>query len=113
METELVDRNDGLKRLGGNAKLYNQLIERFLSSNYIQAIENALQSGDLEDAKHQTHALKGVSANLSLNKIRTASIELEKSFDGGGDQTACFEELKLAYGETEGYILTNIIGQGS
>ena len=99
-----IDAEDALKRVGGNKALYKKLLGRFVEGNYFDAIEKAIQSGDNEDAARQAHTLKGVSANLSLEKIRALSIALEEQIRGGGDCAAGLAELKAAYDVTVGLI---------
>ena len=101
-ETEAVyiDIEDALKRVGGNKALYKKLLGRFVDGNYIEAIETALQGGNPEDTAREAHTLKGVSANLSLEKVRALSIELEEKVKSGEDCSACLAELKQAYGIT-------------
>ena len=97
---EYIDIEDALKRTGGNRDLYKRLLKRFVEGNDIEALEAALTSGDMEEASHVTHTLKGVSANLSLVGINTASINLEQAIKGGLEFTECFNALVLVYGAT-------------
>jgi len=99
-----IDVDDALKRVGGNRALYKKLLGRFVDGNYVDAIEKAILSGDSEDAARQAHTLKGVSANLSLEKVRALSIALEEQIRGGGDCAAGLAELKSAYDVTVGLI---------
>ena len=97
---ELIDINDALARVGGNMSLYKRLLGRFLEGDSIGDIENAIQSGNMEEAVRHAHSLKGVSANLSLVKVRAASIELEQLLKNNADHTACLTELKQVYNAT-------------
>ena len=95
-----IDMDDALKRVGGNKALYKKLLGRFVDGNYIEAIETALQSGDKDESARQAHTLKGVSANLSLERVRALSIELEETVKAGGDTAPGLAELKQAYSTT-------------
>ena len=99
-----IDVEDALKRVGGNRALYKKLLGRFVDGNYVDAIENAIVSGDAEEAARQAHTLKGVSANLSLERVRALSIELEGQIRSGGDCSGGLAELKQAYAVTVGKI---------
>ena len=94
---EYIDPEDALKRVGGNMGLYQKLLGRFADSNYIEAIETALQNGDIDEAARQVHSLKGVSANLSLVKLRALSIELEEKIHSGQDHSECLANLKQTH----------------
>ena len=94
---EYVDLDDALSRIGGNMSLYKRLLERFISGNQYEELVRVLQSGNVEDAVRQAHSLKGVSANLSLVKIRMLSIELEQLIKDGDDYTECMDEMKQAF----------------
>ena len=99
-EVVYIDADDALKRVGGNKVLYKKLLGRFVDGNYVEAIENALNSGDMEDSARQAHTLKGVSANLSLERVRALAIALEEKIKNGADYAAGLEELKEAYSVT-------------
>jgi len=97
---EYIDINDAVKRIGGNMELYKRLLGRFVSGNELSVLEGALQSGDVEEAKRLTHTIKGVSANLSLVRIRAVTTDLEQTLKDGLDYSASFSELKQAYDGT-------------
>lgn len=99
-----IDVDDALKRVGGNRALYKKLLGRFVDGNYVDAIEKAILSGDSEDAARQAHTLKGVSANLSLERVRALSIVLEEAIRSGGDCSGDLAELRQAYDVTIGKI---------
>jgi len=97
---ELINVEDALRRIGGNMDLYKRLLGRFLAGNHIETLESALQRGDMTESANLTHTLKGVSANLSLTGIRTASVNLEQAIKNGSDFSGCFAELKQVYAAT-------------
>ena len=97
---EYIDVNDALNRIGGNEGLYKKLLARFLEGNYLDAICEAIDNGDPEESAHAAHTLKGVSANLSLVRIQTVSMELEHAIKDGSDHTAKLDELKQVFSET-------------
>lgn len=94
---EYVDAVDALSRIGENMSLYKRLLGRFIEENYYEELIRVLQSGNVEDSARQAHSLKGVSANLSLNKIRVISSDLEQLIKSGADYSECLAELKQAY----------------
>ena len=97
---EYIDLDDALARVGGNLGLYKRLLGRFIEGNNFEPLENAIKSGDMEEASRQAHSIKGVSANLSLVKIRTAALDLEQKIKGNLDCTESLAGLKQAFNET-------------
>jgi len=97
---EYIDIDDALKRIGGNEGLYKKLLSRFVDGNYLDTLCNAIQSGDMEESARAAHTLKGVSANLSLVKIQSASIELEHAIKESRDYPEKLEELKQVFSIT-------------
>jgi HPt (histidine-containing phosphotransfer) domain-containing protein len=95
-----MDMDDGLKRVGGSMALYKKLLGRFSEGNFLDSIDTALQSGDMAEAAKQIHTLKGVSANLSLERVRALSVKLEAEVKAGEDHAGSYSELKLAYADT-------------
>jgi HPt (histidine-containing phosphotransfer) domain-containing protein len=94
------DPGDGIKRVGGNAGLYKKLLGRYVETGYFQPIADALQSGDIETAAKHTHTLKGVSANLSLEKVRADAIALENALKSGDDHAGLLTRLGETYDKT-------------
>ncbi|MCL2046232.1 MAG: Hpt domain-containing protein [Oscillospiraceae bacterium] len=97
---ENINIADALARIGGNEKLYKTLLGRFLEGNHLEVLNDAINSGDREEATRQAHTLKGVSANLSLVKINTLTAEIERLLHGGEDYEECLNELKQAFDST-------------
>jgi len=97
---EYVNVEDALRRIGGNMALYKKLLQRFIAGNSTETLENALLQGDMEEAAHLAHTLKGVSANLSLTGIRSASINLEQAIKDGLEFSGQFAELKQVFNTT-------------
>jgi len=94
---EYIDVNDALRRIGGSMDLYKRLLGQFASGEHIQPLEEALNSGNTEEASRKLHALKGVSANLSLAKLSVISAELEHMVIDGIDHADSLVELKSVY----------------
>jgi len=97
---EYIDVDDALKRVGGNLNLYKKLLGRYVEGNHMGAFDDALGSGNMEEAAHLAHTIKGVSANLSLIKVMNVAADLEQAIKNGGDHAAILEELKKVYNTT-------------
>ena len=99
-DVKYVDVDDALNRVGGNMSLYIKLLGRFAEGKYVEAIEEAIGNGDMEEAARQAHALKGVSANLSLNIVRALSVELEEKIHKGAEYADHLAKMKQAHDAT-------------
>ena len=102
---EYVDVQDALKRIGGSMDLYKRLLNQFTGGDHIDPLEEALNTGAMEDASRMIHTLKGVAANLSLVKLSATASELEHKVKNGLDHSDAFAELKNAYYETSQQIV--------
>jgi CheY-like chemotaxis protein len=71
----------GLARLGGNMKLYRELLVEFRRdySDAAGQIKEALESGDKERAQRLAHTVKGVSGNIGAEDIHERAGELESA----------------------------------
>jgi len=98
--SEYVDVQDALKRIGGSLDLYKRLLNQFTGGDHIDPLEEALSVGAMDEAARMIHTLKGVASNLSLKKLSTAASELEQKVKGGVEHSEAFAELKNAYYNT-------------
>jgi len=97
INSEYIDLQDALKRLGGSLDLYKKLLKQFIAGNHIDPLEEALNTGELTEASQLTHALKGVSANLSLIMLSGCARKLEADVKSNNDFSDTFNDLKNAY----------------
>ncbi len=93
-----IDSVDGLARVGGNKKLYLNLLEKFYNSNsnVIEEIKSALRESDQEKSVRLAHTVKGVAGNLgakTLNKI-AAVVESDLKQNHKESITKDLEELE-------------------
>ena len=74
-----IDVHDGLSRAGGQADLYLHLLNDVASAHAADAdrIASALETGDTKEALQLAHALKGLAANLAVNRVAVAAGALE------------------------------------
>ncbi len=80
-EIEGIDIQDGLKRVGGNSRLYRDLLMKFAAkhSDSVLQIADALQIGDRSTAERVAHTVKGVAGNLSMKQVQFTAEKLEKA----------------------------------
>jgi CheY-like chemotaxis protein len=82
-----IDMVSGLKRAGGNMKLYRTLLLDF-HDRYIGApdkIKGYLSGNAREDARALVHEVKGVAGNLSMIELHQAAKELEAALKPSGN----------------------------
>jgi PAS domain S-box-containing protein len=75
-----LDSADGLRRVGGNKKLYIKLLREFVANqaDAVAQILAALAKNDTESAIRLAHTLKGVSGSLGAGRVQTAAAAVEK-----------------------------------
>ncbi len=80
-----VDIQAGLKRLGGNRKLYRRLLFQLRSDygNFAELIVNAVMRGEEEEARILSHSLKGMAGNLGAYEIQAVAGALETAVKEG------------------------------
>jgi len=80
-EIDGVDIKDGLKRVGGNSRLYRDLLIKFAEkhSDAGLQISDALHFGDRNTAERIAHTVKGVAGNIGIKPVQFAAEKLEKA----------------------------------
>jgi PAS domain S-box-containing protein len=77
---EGLDSADGLRRVGGNRKLYMKLLREFASqqADAVEQVRAALARNDTESATRVAHTLKGVAGSLGAGPVQTAAAAVER-----------------------------------
>jgi PAS domain S-box-containing protein len=80
-----IDTDAGLRRVGGNTKLYRSILQKFRISqaDALEQIREALAAGDQELAQRTAHTLKGVAGNIGADDLQEAASMLEAAIRGG------------------------------
>jgi two-component system sensor histidine kinase/response regulator len=94
-----LDSADGLRRVGGNTRLYVKLLRQFASqqADAIGEIRAALSTNDAESATRLAHTLKGVAGNLGARDVQDAAAAVETLLRDGSPADATNAALaKLA-----------------
>ncbi|GAB0057853.1 Sensor histidine kinase RcsC [Candidatus Magnetaquicoccaceae bacterium FCR-1] len=91
------DLTRALARLGGNQKLYLNLLEKFLLKEKDAAIriEQALVEGKNQEAQRGAHTLKGLAGNLGCNALQKASAQVERALSRGEDPATGLTEALI------------------
>jgi two-component system, sensor histidine kinase and response regulator len=103
-----IDVADGVARIGGNAKLYKQLLMTFLRTRGEVGgeIRSALDAGDRETAERLSHSIKGVAGNVSATALHEAARDLEAAIKEG--QTGGLDDLYRGFAEALEVVLGSI-----
>lgn len=72
-----IDVQTGLERTAGNEALFLRLLRKFLENDHFEALHRDIENGDLTEAEHHMHALKGVSGNLAMDGLYSLCCELD------------------------------------
>jgi two-component system sensor histidine kinase/response regulator len=85
-----LDSADGLRRVGGNTKLYIKLLRQFASqpADAVGEIFAALAANDAETATRLAHTLKGVAGNLGAREVQDAAAAVETLLRDGSPADA-------------------------
>ena len=96
-----MDVDATLLRYGGNTSLLCRHLNRFPHEGSFALLEAAMQAGRVEEAKAACHALKGVSGNLGLTPLYTATGSMMASLRAGCQEDAgtAWQAVSAAYRE--------------
>jgi len=94
-----INVQEGLLRLGGDLKLYRSILKDFRQdySDAYQSLKAALEKGDLETAWCFAHMYKGVTGNISADKLFKTFSELEDKIKNKKSKDWIFELRKLEH----------------
>ncbi len=87
----LVNVEEALARLNGNANVYKTLLSSFLRHSGFDELTQAINAADTDAAQKATHALKGVSGNLSLVSLYKDIVALEDKLKIGRLDMALYQ----------------------
>lgn len=76
------DYENVIGRLMKEERVVKYLV-KFANSNTLGLIKEALEREDYEEAFRETHSLKGICANLSMDKLGRSASELTEALRGG------------------------------
>lgn len=98
-----IDYEKNLLKFGNNNILYTRFLKKFLEDKTYIELETAFREKDYNKIEQAAHTLKGVTANLGINRLFKASEELvlsvrKKEYDNL-DET--YQKLKQEYEETK------------
>jgi two-component system sensor histidine kinase/response regulator len=76
-----LDTEDGVRRVGGNRKLYLKLLRQFANEQKgaPAQIAKLLKTGDWSTAERAAHTIKGVAGNIGAKSVHAISSDLERA----------------------------------
>ena len=82
---QVINTESGLARIGGNKKLYNELLQRFLLSNEatIDILQRAFAQGDYQIINMTLHTLKGVAGTIGADHLYAVTRDFQISSKEG------------------------------
>lgn len=97
-----INVHDALKRVAGNRKLYQSLLEQFLNSHAASAQElhEFLVTNHIDKAKQLLHNIKGVAGNLGADSLSRRAGELEQLILSGGEPAMALMRFENSMAET-------------
>lgn len=89
----VIDTKTGLMRVGGNQKLYCDLLRKFFENNInlVEQIRSAIQNNEKELSVRLAHTVKGVSGTLGATELNLIAAKLEALLNTDGPVE--FEEV--------------------
>jgi HPt (histidine-containing phosphotransfer) domain-containing protein len=95
-----LDSADGVRRVGGNNRLYVKLLRQFASqqADAVGQIRAALAANDVETATRLAHTLKGVAGNLGAGGVQNAAAAVETLLRDGAPADPTSQALEQLAG---------------
>ena len=71
-----INYEENISRFAGNENIYIKFLKRFLEDNTYNNLKQAYSQKSYEDIEKYSHMLKGLAANLGINRIFLLSNEI-------------------------------------
>ena len=78
-----LDQEDALRRLGGNEVVFFSVLRKFAAGDSVAPLREALEAGNMQEARAAAHTIKGLSTNLSMPALNQAALDLETALREG------------------------------
>lgn len=80
-----VDYDEGVNRFSGNAEIYEKFLLQFKQDASFQQLDQAMKDEDYGTAFTAAHTLKGVTGNLSMNRLYHELVPFVEMLRNGSD----------------------------
>lgn len=86
-EIEILDVEDGLKRIGSSMDLYQRILREYLNENkdVSETLKQAIDMRNYQEAIQIVHKSKGGSGNIGAKTLSLIAAELQKALAEGAD----------------------------
>jgi HPt (histidine-containing phosphotransfer) domain-containing protein len=76
-----ISMEEGISRLGGNRKLYSDLLKIFSDNHqrFVSQLKEKIEAGESDETRRMVHTLKGLSASLGMTGLHQRCKDLEGS----------------------------------
>ena len=74
-----INFEENISRFAGNESIYIKFLKRFLEDNTYTNLKQAYSQKSYEDIEKYAHMLKGLTANLGINRIFSLSNDIVQS----------------------------------
>ena len=94
-----------LTRMCNSEKILDKFVRKFLNDKTSEELFSAYERGDYETAFRMAHTLKGLCANLGLDKLHASSSELTEALRNGvvaDNASELLEQVRADYDMTIG-----------
>lgn len=91
-----------LMRMGNSEKMLGKFVRKFTNDKTMGELDAAFDSGDYPTAFRMAHTMKGLCANLGLDKLQRSSSELTEALRNGVADNAAelLEQVRADYDMT-------------
>jgi two-component system, sensor histidine kinase and response regulator len=84
-EIQGINTTDGLRRIGGNVRLYRALLEQFAEDHAVTELQSALNRRDHATAARLAHTVKGMAGNIGAKGLSELAERLERCIQSRDD----------------------------
>ena len=83
----VLDTEDGIKRIGGDIKIYHLILQEFYNENssVAEALKESIDAKDYPQAVQIVHKIKSSSGNIGAKTVFESALELQKSLQAEND----------------------------
>ena len=94
-DSTVLDRQQGIKYMGGNEELYSRVLEEYRRENQdtLDRLEAAIREKRFEDAAQITHKVKGSSGSIGAKSLEDVAASLQEALiEQNEDKIASLQE---------------------
>ncbi len=97
-EAKILDKEEGIKRVGGDAGIYYKVLAEYYKESLAdkEELRNAIIRKEYKQAKQFAHKIKGSSGSIGAKSVYEASTELQAALFKENEEeiTACYSKFE-------------------